>query len=65
MLVSSSGGCAASDKRNGKLARMTMHGRNLVPASRPAAIGASAQNLGLLLGLLLLTGTPAPEAMFV
>lgn len=52
-------------KRNGKLARMTMHGHNQVPAARSAAFGASAQNLGLLLGLLLLTGTPAPEAMFV
>ncbi len=32
---------------------------------QPAASGAAARNLGLLLALLLLTGTPAPEASFV
>lgn len=44
---------------------MTMHGHNLVLTARPAVFGAAALNLGLLLGLLLLIGSPAPEAMFV
>lgn len=44
---------------------MSMHGRNQVPAAMSAASGATAQNLGLLLGLLLLTGIPVPEAIFV
>ncbi len=48
-----------------KTMTMSMNSRKQVCSAHAAAIGAAAPNLGLILGLLLRTGTPAPEAMFV
>jgi len=65
MLLSSSGVLPGSKKRTEGSEEMTKHGHNLVHTARRAAFGAAALNLGLLLGLLLLTGIPVPEATFV
>ena len=65
MLLSTSGGLSASGNNRKVWKKMIENGHNRVPAARSAAPGATAQNLGLLLGLLLLTGIPVPEATFV
>ncbi len=44
---------------------MSMNSPKQILSAQPAAIGRAAPALGLILGLLLLPGTPAPEAMFV